>query len=414
MRESILRVKLRKTPHSDDIDFKALARMTAGYVGADLTDLVSQAGAWALKKYEEAILAQARASDANGTEEMQLDNAPNDEESQTNRDILHLIHCLRTPDAPEPPGYDQNQPLLTMQAFLTALKVVQPSALREGFTTVPETTWSDVGALEGVQDKLRSVIVDPIRDPERHSKRIGRVHTGGVLLWGPPGCGKTLLARAVASESRANFIAIKGPELLSKYLGESERQVRAVFARARSSVPCVVFFDELDSLAGKRDGEGASEGAVARVVAALLNEMAGLSRTKGIYVIAATNRRDMIDSAMLRPGRFGTQIFVGLPDAKGRVSIMKALLKRCFIDVGAEVTSDSEVLELAEMSAGKQYEGLSGADLEMVLDLAGAECLRRNGDSLHKEDFEKAVEEVRPSVRDYEKYLLAAAELDIY
>jgi ribosome biogenesis ATPase len=408
MRESILRVKLRKIPHGDDVDFKALAKATAGYVGADLTDLVSQAGSWALDKYEEALLAQAASEDQNGHDNaMQVDNDnsianPNDNESRTDRDITRLILLLRNSTS-EPPGYDSSTPLLTMPAFHAALKVVQPSALREGFTTVPETTWSDVGALEDVRTKLITSIVDPIQNPLRYAS-IGIRRPGGVLLWGPPGCGKTLIAKAVANESKANFIAVKGPELLNKYVGESERAVRTVFDRARSSVPCVLFFDELDALAGRRDG-GEDSSSAARVVGALLIELDGLGGREGIYVIGATNRRDMIDPAMLRSGRFGQQIFVGLPDGQGRASILRTLLR----PVVATGTLDSQELEgILDLARNESRDGLSGADLEMLLNAAGTNCLHRNGTALELLDFETVIGEVKPSVKDYRRYLKMA------
>jgi ribosome biogenesis ATPase len=396
MRESILRVKLRKTPHSDDVDFQALAKATAGYVGADLTDLVSQAGNWALDRYKKACLAYAASTSTQGPE-IQSENAQ--DESQVQKDLRSLVAFFRGPNR-VPPGYDVSVPLLSMAAFNAAFKVVQPSALREGFTTVPQTTWADVGALEDVRQRLISYIVDPIRQPEYFAK-LNLNRPGGVLLWGPPGCGKTLLAKAVANESKANFISVQGPELLSKYLGESEKAVRTVFMRARSSVPCVLFFDELDALAPRRDGDGA-EGTAARVVGALLAELDGLKHSReGIYVIGATNRKDMIDAAILRPGRFSNQVFVGLPSPAGRVSILRTLLK-------STSTEDQELEAYAEMAAGQEWEGFSGADLELVVQTAGQKCYKRNGDVLGMRDFEEAVKEVKPSVRDYKRFLRMA------
>ncbi|CAG8766758.1 9864_t:CDS:2, partial [Acaulospora colombiana] len=207
---------------------------------------------------------------------------------------------------PSPLTPAQLEPLhITFDDFLSALPTVQPSSKREGFATIPDVTWSDVGALHAIRDELHMSIVQPILHPELF-KSVGIDAPSGVLLWGPPGCGKTLLAKAVANESRANFISVKGPELLNKemcvltrpfkYVGESERALRQVFSRARASSPCIIFFDELDALVPRRD-DSLSESS-ARVVNTLLTELDGLDSRRGVHVIAATNRPDMIDPAM--------------------------------------------------------------------------------------------------------------------
>ena len=272
---------------------------------------------------------------------------------------------------------------------MTALPKIQPSSKREGFATIPDTTWADIGALRPVREELLTAIVEPIRCPEKY-ERVGITAPTGVLLWGPPGCGKTLLAKAVANESRANFISVKGPELLNKYVGESERAVRQVFVRARSSIPCVIFFDELDALVPKRD-DSLSESS-ARVVNTLLTELDGLSNREGIYVIAATNRPDIIDPAMLRPGRLETLLFVDLPEEAERVEILQTLgrnLSISFTDAVADVA--------------RACEGFSGADLESLLRRAGYAAIKRN-DSIKLEDFMSAQPKIRPSVGDRRKY----------
>ena len=224
-----------------------------------------------------------------------------------------------------------------MADFEKALKKVQPSSKREGFVTVPNTTWDDIGALASVREKLRISVVEPIRNPQIF-KKMGLTMPAGVLLYGPPGCGKTLLAKAVSNESRANFISIKGPELLNKYVGESERGVRKVFERARASSPCVIFFDEIDALCPKRFDfgatmtgrgmDGGSSGVSERMVNMLLTEMDGLEDRKQVFVIAATNRPDIIDPAMLRPGRLDQLLLVPLPSQTDRLDILRTITKK--------------------------------------------------------------------------------------
>ena len=197
---------------------------------------------------------------------------------------------------------EQMEPLnVTMDDFSTAIPMVQPSSKREGFATVPDVSWDDIGALSEVREELTLSVLEPIRNPEKF-QALGIPLPAGLMLYGPPGCGKTLLAKAIANESGANFISVKGPELLDKYVGESERAVRRVFERARSSSPCIVFFDELDSLCPKRGSDSAGGGGVSeRVVNQLLTEMDGLESRRSVFVIAATNRPELIDPAMMRP-----------------------------------------------------------------------------------------------------------------
>ncbi|KAH9835158.1 P-loop containing nucleoside triphosphate hydrolase protein, partial [Rhodofomes roseus] len=240
-----------------------------------------------------------------------------------------ILHLLRAHPSPLTPA--ELSPLyITSADFHAALKQVQRSAKREGFTSVPDVTWADVGALHATREELHMAFVQPIRRPELfNGVRVGRAARPwlyGVLMWGPPGCGKTLLAKAVANLSRANFISVKGPELLNKYVGESERAVRQVFSRARASAPCVILFDELDALVPRRD-EALSESS-ARVVNTLLTELDGLDARRAVYVIAATNRPALIGHAMCRPGRLDKLLYVDLPSAEERTEIGRTLMRR--------------------------------------------------------------------------------------
>lgn len=244
----ILRVLCSSLSLSGEVDIRSLAKATPGYVGADLTALTTEAGVMAVKRIFE-VLSGPLDTDA-AMQNMQLDDGPL---SSLPASVLCTPIGRFLTNHPEPLAAEQLSNLtISPDDFATALKVVQPSAKREGFATVPDVTWADIGALGNVRDELHMAVVQPIRHPELFSV-VGIDAPSGVLLWGPPGCGKTLLAKAVANESRANFISVKGPELLNKYVGESERAVRQVFARARASAPCVIFFDELDALVPRRD-----------------------------------------------------------------------------------------------------------------------------------------------------------------
>ncbi|GME21956.1 ATPase AAA+ type core [Neofusicoccum parvum] len=387
MRELILRAQTRDTNIGTDVDFAHLAKMTGGFVGADLRDLVGKAGSWSMDRYREALLTQAEELD------MDIDNGDKTEASELDKKITRLVNRIKQTDLPRPEGFETVT--IGMEAFLAVLPGIQPSSKREGFATVPDTTWEDIGALEDIREELQMAIVEPIKHPERY-KEVGITAPTGVLLWGPPGCGKTLLAKAVANESKANFISVKGPELLNKFVGESERAVRQVFTRARSSIPCVIFFDELDALVPKRN-DSQSE-ASTRVVNTLLTELDGLSTREGIYVIAATNRPDMIDDAMLRPGRLETMLFVGLPGPSERAEILRALIKRTPIDD-----------KFADFA--RDCENYSGADLGSLLRQAGQNALRRKSGQVTQEDFLRAKEKIVPSVGDMLRYELLKKRL---
>ncbi|XP_055534030.1 nuclear valosin-containing protein-like [Wyeomyia smithii] len=250
--------------------------------------------------------------------------------------------------------------------FLQSLKSVQPSAKREGFITVPDVTWDDIGSLGDIREELKLAILAPVKFPHR-LKLLGLSSPSGVLLCGPPGCGKTLLAKAVANEAGINFISVKGPELLNMYVGESERAVRQCFQRARNSAPCVIFFDEFDSLCPKRS-DNAEGGSGMRVVNQLLTEMDGIEERKGVFLMAATNRPDIVDPAVLRPGRLDKILYVGLPAEADRVDILRALTKN---RTQPPLADDVDLNVIARLTAG-----YTGADLAGLVRQASLQTLK--------------------------------------
>ncbi|CAG9770982.1 unnamed protein product [Ceutorhynchus assimilis] len=297
---------------------------------------------------------------------------------------------------------------ITMDDFQEALKKVQPSAKREGFATVPDTTWDDVGSLRDIREELQMAILAPVRHSEQF-EALGLTVPAGVLLCGPPGCGKTLLAKAIANEAGINFISVKGPELLNMYVGESERAVRVCFERARNSAPCVIFFDELDALCPKRS-DTREGGATMRVVNQMLTEMDGVEGRKGVFLLAASNRPDIIDPAVLRPGRLDKILYVGLPSREDRVDILKAITKN-----GDKPKLDEDV-DLKSIGTSEQTKGYTGADLAALVREASVLALKEimlAGDlskplAVSSRHFVKASEKIRPSVpekdqKHYEK-----------
>lgn len=304
-----------------DLDLPLLARLTPGFVGADLSALTKEA----------ALNAVTRAFSSLGDSRLFSNEGP-----------------------PEPYSEQELADLaVEMSDFHVALTRVQPSALREGFATVPNVSWDDVGALAEVRAELDSAVCEPIRKADLF-REWGLTVPVGVLLFGPPGCGKTLIAKAAANASGANFISIKGPELLNKYVGESERAVRLVFQRAISSAPCVIFFDELDALVPKRSAEGS--GSSERVVNQMLTEMDGAQQRSQVFVIAATNRPDILDPAMLRPGRLDRLLYVPLPSEAGRLEILQTHAKKLPL---------ADDVHLEGLASG--CEGFSGADLAALV-----------------------------------------------
>ncbi|NWZ69167.1 NVL protein, partial [Acrocephalus arundinaceus] len=358
-REKILQTLCRKLKLQESFEFHHLARLTPGYVGADLMALCREAAMGTVNRV--LITSEEHHTRSGGKTE----GSPG-----IGTDILdelqRLLDLLKE-QAPLPE--EQLQKLrIEMNDFIVALSSVQPSAKREGFVTIPDVTWADIGALEDVREELTMAILAPVRNPEQF-KALGLTTPTGVLLAGPPGCGKTLLAKAVANESGLNFISVKGPELLNMYVGESERAVRQVFQRARNSAPCVIFFDEIDALCPRRSDR--ESGASVRVVNQLLTEMDGLENRQQVFIMAATNRPDIIDPAILRPGRLDKTLYVGLPPPEDRFAILKTITKD-----GTRPPLDSDV-NLEEIAYSQQCDCFTGADLSALVREASICALRQ-------------------------------------
>ncbi|NWS14561.1 NVL protein, partial [Pachyramphus minor] len=394
-REKILQTLCRKLKLPESFEFRHLARLTPGYVGADLMALCREAAMCTVNrvliKSEEQRRKHAQAGGNTAEESMGIGTDILDE-------LQRLLDLLKKQD---PLPEEQLQKLcIEMNDFIVALSSVQPSAKREGFVTIPDVTWADIGALEDIREELTMAILAPVRNPEQF-KALGLTTPAGVLLAGPPGCGKTLLAKAVANESGLNFISVKGPELLNMYVGESERAVRQVFQRARNSAPCVIFFDEVDALCPRRSDR--ESGASVRVVNQLLTEMDGLENRQQVFIMAATNRPDIIDPAILRPGRLDKTLYVGLPPPEDRLAILKTITKD-----GTRPPLGSDV-SLEEIAYSQHCDCYTGADLSALVREASICALReemalQNNQSkkgeikISHKHFEEAFRKVKSSV----------------
>lgn len=412
----ILKTLCRKLKLSEDIDYRQLARLTPGYVGADLMALCREAAMCAVNR----ALLETHSKEVLLKEESNCDSQPVAQASTDPTDSSGTMHVEGTPAQGELWRLLQllkNSELLSeeelsglyilMSDFKSSLSSVQPSAKREGFATVPDVTWDDIGALRDIREELTMAILAPVRSPEQF-KALGLNAPSGVLLAGPPGCGKTLLAKAVANESGLNFISVKGPELLNMYVGESERAVRQVFQRGRNSAPCVIFFDEIDALCPRRSGH--ESGASVRVVNQLLTEMDGLETRRQVYIMAATNRPDIIDPAILRPGRLDKTLYVGLPPAADRHAILLTVTKG-----GTRPLLEQDV-SLEDIAFDERCDCFTGADLTALVREASVNALssflKTHSSSLssthgldhvanikvNKQNFENAFKKVRPSV----------------
>nr|XP_012427833.3 nuclear valosin-containing protein-like [Taeniopygia guttata] len=403
-REKILQTLCRKLKLPESFEFRHLARLTPGYVGADLMALCREAAMGTVNRVlitsgEHHTPGGSTAEGSPGVGADILEEEGNNQPQLPPKDELQRLLDLLKEQAPLPE--EQLQKLcIEMNDFIVALSSVQPSAKREGFVTIPDVTWADIGALEDVREELTMAILAPVRNPEQF-KALGLTTPAGVLLAGPPGCGKTLLAKAVANESGLNFISVKGPELLNMYVGESERAVRQVFQRARNSAPCVIFFDEVDALCPRRSDR--ESGASVRVVNQLLTEMDGLENRQQVFIMAATNRPDIIDPAILRPGRLDKTLYVGLPPPEDRLAILKTITKD-----GTRPPLDSDV-SLEDIAYSQHCDCYTGADLSALVREASICALRqemalqntqgKKGEiKISHKHFEEAFRKVKSSV----------------
>jgi len=377
-RLEIFRIHTRNMKLDDDVDPEVIARDTHGFVGADMAALCTEAAMQCIREKMDVI---------------------DIEDEEIDAEVL-------------------NQMAVNQEHFKYAMGVSNPSSLRETVVEIPNVSWADIGGLESVKKELKEMVQYPVEHPEKFEK-FGMSPSRGVLFYGPPGCGKTLMAKAVANECQANFISVKGPELLTMWFGESEANVRDVFEKARQSAPCVLFFDELDSIAQQRGGSsGDGGGAGDRVMNQLLTEMDGVGAKKNVFIIGATNRPDIIDTALMRPGRLDQLIYIPMPDYESRLSILNSLLRK------SPVSKDVDLSYLAA-----QTDKFTGADLTEICQRAAKLAIREDieldmermrakaemGDEMEEEEeeeddggmpeilprhFEEAVRNARRSVSD--------------
>jgi transitional endoplasmic reticulum ATPase len=359
-RLQILKIHTRGMPLTKDVDLEAIASKTHGFVGADINALGKEAAMSVLRR--------------------NLHKFNLEEETEIPQDVLNSLR-------------------VTKKDFDDALNIVRPSAMREVLVETPNINWKDIGGVENVKQDLIEAVEWPLKFPESF-ENMGIRPPKGILLYGPPGTGKTLLAKAVANESEANFIQVKGPELLSMWVGKSEEGIRKIFNKARQVSPCIIFFDEIDSLAHKRgsDSFGGGSKVTESVLNQLLAEMDGIEDLQNVVVVGATNRPDMLDSALMRPGRFDRIVYVDVPNEEGRLQILDIHTKKMPIK--------NKSIIIKEIS--KKTEGYTGADLEGLVREAAMLALRENtkAKEVKKKHFENAMNKVLPSVskNDQERY----------
>ncbi|WP_136715436.1 CDC48 family AAA ATPase [Halorientalis salina] len=352
-RKEILQVHTRGMPLVDEIDLDEYAESTHGFVGADLESLTKESAMNALRRIRP---------------ELDL------ESDEIDAEILERLK-------------------VTEADLKDALKGITPSAMREVFVEVPDITWNDVGGLEDTKERLRETIQWPLEYPEVF-ETMDMASPKGVLMYGPPGTGKTLLAKAVANEAQSNFISVKGPELLNKYVGESEKGVREVFEKARANAPTVVFFDEIDAIAGERGRNSSDSGVGERVVSQLLTELDGIESLEDVVVIATSNRPDLIDSALLRPGRLDRHVHVPVPDEEARRAILEVHTRN------KPLADDVDLDKVA-----RKTEGFVGADIEALAREASMAASREFINSVSPEEVDESVGNVRVTMDHFEDAL---------
>ena len=367
-RLEILQIHTRGMPLAEDVDLKKLADVTHGFVGADLEALAKEAAIRALRR----ILPEM---------DLEAENIP--------AEVLNKI-------------------IVRMSDFQEALKEVEPSAMREVLVEVPDIKWEDIGGLEGVKEELREAIEWPLKYPELFAQ-MNAVPPKGLLLYGPPGTGKTLLAKAAANESEANFISVKGPELLNKFVGESEKAIREVFRKARQASPCIIFFDEIDSVAPVRGSSSGDSNVTERVISQFLTEMDGLEELRNVVIIAATNRPDIVDPALLRPGRFDRMLLVPPPDLEARKQIFRIHTKK------TPLAEDVKPDELA-----RKTEGYTGADIASICNTAVMLSIKEHiGKAKDAEDAKKKAKGLKVAKRHFDEAMqkvkpISSQELRMY
>ena len=349
-RMEILQIHTRGMPLAEDVDLNQLAEITYGYTGADLAALCREAAIKALRRYLPEI--------------------------ESYNDIVPLEVLEKM--------------VVSMRDFVEAYREIVPTMMREVHIEVPRVHWEDIGGLDEIKAMLREII-QMVTKKSNKAKRLGIEPPSGILLYGPPGCGKTLLVKAMAAESEANFISIKGPEIYSKWVGESEKAIREIFRRARLTAPSIIFLDEVDSIAPRAELEIGESGVTRRVISQLLVEMDGLIPLHNVIVIGATNKPEVIDPSLIRPGRFSKLIYVPPPDKKARLSILKIHTKN------KPLGSDVDLETIAERT-----EGFSGADLKILCNEAALIAYRQEKDMIEMRDFEKALTFITPSITSEE------------
>ncbi|KAK7345129.1 hypothetical protein VNO77_15592 [Canavalia gladiata] len=368
-REDILSAGFRSHKLHGPIDLRKIARSTGGFVAADLDHLI----------YQAAIVAMNRIP--------------------IQRNLMR--ECLHGDWEREPWSQKEvNEVAITMSDIEEAIKMVQPSTRREGFSSIPHVKWEELGGMDLIRQEFEDHIVGRIQDPEDY-EGFGLNLETGFLLYGPPGCGKTTIAKAVANAAGANFIHVKGPELLNKYVGESERDVRMLFRRARTSAPCIIFFDEVEALTTKRGKEGGW--VTERLLNQLLIELDGAEQSKGVFVIGATNRPEMIDPAILRPGRLGKLLYVPLPSPEERVLILKTIARKMPIDAGVDLNAIGRMEACENMSGADLHELMKEALLAFHKEKRASTDTNCDTLTIKKHHLDKALSKVFPSVSDSQR-----------